>query len=119
MQKDEVCNDQDHPYVRSEIDCRKEDINRIEHGHPLLQILLSCLQDLDTARPHANEICEEISSLKKAPWYQECHRKPAGQNWELCGDDNADVTNPWLAPHSSFSKQASCKLSAMKGQMIG
>ena len=47
-----------------EIDRRKEDIDLIEPNHPLLPITLHCIKDFDKERPSADELCEQLFSLK-------------------------------------------------------
>ncbi len=48
-----------------EKDRRKSDIERINPDHPLLPIALDCLNDIDTERPSADEMCRRILVLKK------------------------------------------------------
>ena len=52
-----------------EIDRRKKDIDLIEPNHPLLPITLHCIKDLDEERPSADELCEQLSSLKSKARY--------------------------------------------------
>ena len=52
-----------------ENDRRKKDINQIESDHPLLPIALHCLKDRDKERPSADELCEQLSLLKKQVRY--------------------------------------------------
>ena len=53
-----------------ETDRRKEDIDLIKHNHPLLQIAIHCLEDLDTRRPSSVELHEMLSLLKQDTFYQ-------------------------------------------------
>ena len=52
-----------------EIDRRKKDIDLIEPNHSLLPITLHCIKDLDEERPSADELCEQLSSLKSKARY--------------------------------------------------
>ena len=52
-----------------EIDRRKEDIDLISPDHPLLPITLRCIKDWDEERPSADELCEQLSSLKREARY--------------------------------------------------
>ena len=52
-----------------EIDRRKKDMDLIEPNHPLLPITLHCIKDLDEERPSADELCEQLSSLKREARY--------------------------------------------------
>ena len=52
-----------------ESDRRKKDIDLIESDHPLLPIALQCIKDLDEERPTADEVCEQLSLLKKGARY--------------------------------------------------
>ncbi len=54
-----------------EKDRRKNDIDRINPDHPLLPIALDCLNDIDTERPSADEMCQRIMVLKKDAGYTE------------------------------------------------
>ena len=59
-------------YVRAsvpEVERRKEDIEKIDPGHPLLPIALDCIRDRDMERPLADEICERLAVLKKERRY--------------------------------------------------
>ena len=48
---------------------RKKDIDLVEPSHPLLPITLECLNDRDTERPSADELCRRLASLKREPRY--------------------------------------------------
>ena len=52
-----------------EIDRRKEDIDLISADHSLLPVMLQCIKDLDEDRPSADELCEQLSSLKREAKY--------------------------------------------------
>ena len=47
-----------------EVDRRKKDIDLIASDHPVLPIILQCIKDEEGERPSANELCEQLASLK-------------------------------------------------------
>jgi hypothetical protein len=59
------------PIVNTEIERRKNDIDKIDLSHPLLPIAHDCLQYWEAERPLANELCERLDSLKREPRYTE------------------------------------------------
>ena len=59
----------------SEHERRQNHIGRIDSNHPLLKIALSCIQDKDTERPNAQELCKMVRTLKETPKYGESARK--------------------------------------------
>ena len=48
-----------------EVECRKDHIDLVDPNHPLLTIAFDCLQDLQSDRPSAQQICERVAALKK------------------------------------------------------
>ena len=48
-----------------EVDRRREDINLIDLDHPLRHVALHCLKDKETERPSADDLCEQLASLKR------------------------------------------------------
>ena len=48
---------------------RKEDIDLIAPDHPLLPIILQCIKDKEGERPLADELCEQLASLKRESRY--------------------------------------------------
>ena len=52
-----------------ETERRKKDIDLIEPSHPLLPIALDCLENRDTERPSADQLCRRLASLKREPRY--------------------------------------------------
>lgn len=54
-----------------ETECRKEDIDKVEHDHPLLPIALRCLHNHATERLSADEICEQLATQKKEERYSD------------------------------------------------
>lgn len=47
-----------------ELERRKDDINLVESGHPLLSIILLCLNDRYAERPSSDDLCEKLALLK-------------------------------------------------------
>ncbi len=47
-----------------ETECRKEHIDMIDQGHPLLPIALRCLAMKEEGRPSARELCELLEEVK-------------------------------------------------------
>ena len=71
---DEYVEDQRYPNGRvlvqfPEFERRKEDINLIEQHHPLLPIIMQCIQDRDVNRPSAGEFCDQLALRKKDDRY--------------------------------------------------
>ena len=55
----------------SEIERRKNHINKVDPDHPLLMLAKKCLNDVDNDRPSAHQICRYLESLKEASEYKE------------------------------------------------
>lgn len=49
---------------------RREHIEMVPQGHPLLLLALDCLHDLPNMRPSAQEICNRVDALKGTSWHQ-------------------------------------------------
>ena len=47
-----------------EVERRKEDLDLIEHDHPLRPVAIQCIQDRDMNRPSASELCKELATKK-------------------------------------------------------
>ena len=54
----------------SEIERRQNHIFQVDPSHPLLQISLTCLNDVDVERPSAQNLCERVSALKDSFKYK-------------------------------------------------
>ena len=52
-----------------EIERRKKDIDLIDPDHPLRPVALHCLKDIETERPSAEYLCEQLASLKSEKRY--------------------------------------------------
>ena len=61
-----------------EAERRKKDIDLIEPSHPLRPIALHCLNDRDTERPSADELCWRLTSLKREPRYTHSVKQTRG-----------------------------------------
>ena len=49
----------------SEIVRRKKDLDLVGTSHPLLPTVIHCLEDRDTKRPSADELCDRLASLQR------------------------------------------------------
>ena len=58
----------------SEYERRQEHIRKVEPNHPLLEIALSCLKDVDIERPSAQQLCGQIAEAKRNAVYSESIR---------------------------------------------
>ena len=52
-----------------EVDRRKKDIDLIDPDHPLRPVALHCLKDIETERPSADDLCKQLTSLKRERRY--------------------------------------------------
>ena len=57
--------------IISEVDRRKNHINLIDPGNPLLDISIVCLRDEQSKRPNASELCRMLADLKLYQGYSE------------------------------------------------
>ena len=48
-----------------EINRRQDHIDKVDPNHPLLPVVLDCLQDNDIQRPSADQLCERTAALKE------------------------------------------------------
>lgn len=55
----------------SEVERRKNHINKVDPDHPLLMLAKKCLNDVDNERPSAHQICKYLESLKEGSEYKE------------------------------------------------
>ena len=58
----------------SERERRQNHISQVDSAHPLLTIVLDCLNDKDVERPAAQELCKRAASLKRDLKYSESIR---------------------------------------------
>ena len=59
----------------SEIERRQNHISQVDPNHPLLQIALHSLKDIDVERPSAHELCHRVAALKETPQFTESVRR--------------------------------------------
>ena len=52
-----------------EVERRQSHLSLISRTHPMLCVAMDCLKDTDSERPSAQQICQYLSALKKAPQY--------------------------------------------------
>ena len=52
-----------------EVERRKNHIDLINASHPLLAVSLDCLQDMETDRPSAQQICKRVAAMKDSAEY--------------------------------------------------
>lgn len=57
------------PY--SEYERRKADIDLIDPSHPLLPLAKQCLEFMESDRPSAKELCQQLAVIKKTPRYRQ------------------------------------------------
>lgn len=53
----------------SEVERRDNHIREVISTHPLLPIARDCLNDMEDARPSAEEVCQRLAALKNTPEY--------------------------------------------------
>lgn len=54
-----------------EFERREKQINEIDLANPLRSIALKCIQDKDSDRPYAHEVCKQIAQLKEEQRYKD------------------------------------------------
>ena len=52
-----------------EVDRRQNHLSLVPQTHPMLHVAMDCLKDMDSERPTAQQICQDLSALKEAPEY--------------------------------------------------
>ena len=52
-----------------EVEHRQNHLSLIPRTHPMLQVAVDCLEDKDSERTSAQQICQYLSALKRAPEY--------------------------------------------------
>ena len=62
-----------------EVERRKNHIDLIQPNHPLLAIALDCLNELESGRPSAQEICERVATLKESAEYTASMKEEEGE----------------------------------------
>ena len=90
----------------SEHERRQNHINKIDPNHPLLAIALDCLQDEDTERPKAQDLCKSVGTLKEIPRYSESVREVFQEKHKTIATGLLEI--------ESMSKQHRDKIRALK-----
>ena len=72
-----------------EVECRRNHIDLISSNHPLLVIALDCLNDLESDRPSAQEICEKVSFLKESAEYTDSIKEDGGEGNSAAKEQDA------------------------------
>ena len=52
-----------------EVERRQNHLSLIPQTHPMLNVAVDCLKDMDSERPSAQQICRYLSALKEPPQY--------------------------------------------------
>ena len=62
-----------------ETERRQNHLSLIPQTHPMLRLSLDCLKDRDKDRPTAQQVCQQLSTLKEAPQYVQSHQEGGGE----------------------------------------
>ena len=62
-----------------ETERRQNHLSLIPQTHPMLRLSLDCLKDRDKDRPTAQQVCQQLSTLKEAPQYVHSHQEGGGE----------------------------------------
>ena len=62
-----------------ETERRQNHLSLISQTHPMLRLSLDCLKDRDKDRPTAQQVCQQLSTLKEAPQYVQSHQEGGGE----------------------------------------
>ena len=72
-----------------DIERRKEQIDTISPTHPLLPVATECLKYDQEDRPSAQQLCEQLATLKEAPQYSESKQR-VQESSSPVGNDTTD-----------------------------
>ena len=72
-----------------EVDRRQTHISELDPTNCLLLVALDCLNDQDTERPSAQQLCERVATLKGNPQYSESVRTIQGSGTPQQGNSDA------------------------------
>ena len=72
-----------------DIERRKEQIDMISPAHPLLPVATECLKYDQEDRPSAQQLCEQLATLKEAPQYSESKQR-VQESSSPVGNDTTD-----------------------------
>ena len=73
----------------AEFERRKEQIDTISLTHPLLPVATECLKYNQEDRPSAQQLCEQLATLKEAPQYSES-KQHVQESSSPVGNDTSD-----------------------------
>ena len=72
-----------------DVERRKEQIDLISPAHPLLSVATECLKYNQEDRPSAQQLCEQLATLKEAPQYSESKQR-VQESSSPVGNDTTD-----------------------------
>ena len=72
-----------------DVERRKEQIDMISPAHPLLPVATECLKYDQEDRPSAQQLCEQLATLKEAPQYSESKQRVQESSLPV-GNDTTD-----------------------------
>ena len=72
-----------------DVERRKEQIDMISPAHPLLPVATECLKYDQEDRPSAQQLCEQLATLKEAPQYSESKQR-VQESSSPVGNDTTD-----------------------------
>ena len=72
-----------------DVERRKEQIDTISPAHPLLPVATECLKYDQEDRPSAQQLCEQLATLKEAPQYSESKQR-VQESSSPVGNDTTD-----------------------------
>ena len=72
-----------------DVERRKEQIDTISPAHPLLPVATECLKYDQEDRPSAQQLCEQLATLKEAPQYSESKQR-VQESSSSVGNDTID-----------------------------
>ena len=72
-----------------DVERRKEQIDTISPAHPLLPVATECLKYDQEGRPSAQQLCEQLATLKEAPQYSESKQR-LQESSSPVGNDTTD-----------------------------
>ena len=72
-----------------DVERRKEQIDKISPAHPLLPVATECLKYNQEDRPSAQQLCEQLATLKEAPQYSESKQR-AQESSSPVGNDTTN-----------------------------
>ena len=72
-----------------DVERRKEQIDMISPAHPLLPVATECLKYDQENRPSAQQLCEQLATLKEAPQYSESKQR-VQESSSPVGNDTTD-----------------------------